>query len=71
MADKLPAAAATGKTIRLELTLVLSIPDEVYDAFMAEVDRLSKPHAVGTSSGRQGACCGLRNSTSSNASRST
>ena len=47
MVDKLPAAVATGKTIRLELTLVLSIPDEVYDAFMSELDRLSKPHAVG------------------------
>jgi hypothetical protein len=47
MVDKLPAAVATGKTIRLELTLVLSIPDEVYDAFMAELDRLSKPRAVG------------------------
>ena len=47
MVDKLPAAAATGKTIRLELTLVLSIPDEVYDAFMSELDRLSEPRAVG------------------------
>jgi hypothetical protein len=47
MVDKLPAAAATGKTIRLELTLVLSIPDEVYDAFMSELDRLSQPNAVG------------------------
>jgi len=47
MVDKLPAAAATGKTIRLELTLVLSIPDEVYDAFMSELDRLSEPRVVG------------------------
>ena len=47
MVNKLPAAAATGKTIRLELTLVLSIPDEVYDAFMSELDRLSEPRAVG------------------------
>jgi hypothetical protein len=47
MVDKLPAAVATGKTIRLEFTLMLSIPDEVYDAFMSELDRLSKPHEVG------------------------
>jgi len=47
MVDRLPAAVATGKTIRLELTLVLSIPDEVHDAFISELDRLSKPQAVG------------------------
>jgi TIR domain len=38
--DALPAAIATGREVKLELTLTISIPEEVVQAYSAEFDRL-------------------------------
>jgi TIR domain len=42
--DAVPAALAAGNEVRLEMALVVSIPDEVETAYEAEFNRLEKQH---------------------------
>lgn len=38
--DVIPAALVAGEQVRIELTLTISIPDEITESYMAEIDNL-------------------------------